>query len=168
MSRPPASGTMVLSSGGTVAAIMRLELSRRGDYAVRAMLALAALYGEPMRVSARRISGLMAIPSRFLPHVMHDLSQAGLVEGRIGRSGGYRLAREPSRITLLEIVEAAEGNGGPPTCVLRGGPCLPDGRCAVHDLFAAARAAVRERLAATTLEDVPMDWETFGPRARRP
>jgi Rrf2 family protein len=138
-----------------VAAIMRLELSRRGDYAVRAMLALAAYSGEPGRISARRLADLMAIPSRFLPHVLRDLSQAGLVEGRIGRSGGYRLAREPARITLLEIVEAAEGDGGQPTCVLRGGPCRPDGRCAVHDPFAA-----------TTLGDVPMDWETFGPRAR--
>jgi Rrf2 family protein len=158
---------MVPSCGGTVAATMRLELSRRGDYAVRTMLALAAVASEPTRVSARRLADQMAIPARFLPHVLRDLAQAGLVEGRIGRNGGYRLAREPSRITLLEIVEAAEGNGGPPTCVLRGGPCRPDGRCAVHDPFAAARAAVRERLAATTLEDVPMDWETFEPGPRR-
>lgn len=142
---------------------MRLELTRRGDYAVRTMLALAAGTDQPGLVSARRIAALMSIPGRFLPHVLHDLVGAGLVEGRTGRAGGYRLARPPSRITLLEVVEAAEGDGGPPTCVLRGGPCRPDGRCAVHDPFAAARAAVRERLASTTLEDVPMDWETFGP-----
>lgn len=168
MNRGRASGTMVPSSGGTVQPTMRLELSRRGDYAVRTMLALAAASSEPTLVSARRIAAQMSIPPRFLPHVLRDLVQAGLVEGRIGRSGGYRLAREPSRITLLEIVEAAEGNGGQPTCVLRGGPCRPDGRCAVHDPFAAARADVRGRLAATTLEDVPMDWETFGPGIRRP
>jgi Rrf2 family protein len=145
---------------------MRLELTRRGDYAVRTMLALAAAVDEPGLVSARRIAAQMSIPARFLPHVLRDLVKAGLVEGRTGRTGGYRLARPPGRITLLEIVEAAEGNGGPPTCVLRGGPCRPDGRCAVHDPFAAARAAVRERLAASTLEDVPLDLDTFGPRRR--
>lgn len=142
---------------------MRLELTRRGDYAVRTMLALAVGSDDPGLVTARRIAAQMAIPERFLPHVLRDLSRAGLVEGRTGRSGGYRLARSPSRVTMLEIVEAVEGENGPPTCVLRGGPCRPDGRCAVHDVFAGARAAVRERLAATTLADVPMDWGTFRP-----
>jgi Rrf2 family protein len=141
---------------------VRLELTRRGDYAVRTMLALAAgsagsTDDAPRAwVSARRIAEQMAIPARFLPHVLRDLARAGLVEGRTGRAGGYRLARSPSAITLLEVVEAAEGTDGPAICVLRGGPCRPDGRCAVHDVFAGARANVRATLAATTLADTPL------------
>ena len=118
------------SLGGNIE--IPITLTRRGDYAVRAMLALATFSEEPGRISARRLADLMAIPARFLPHVLHDLSQAGLVEGQIGRSGGYRLARRPARITLLEIVEAAEGDGGQPTCVLRGGPCRPAPTPSIH------------------------------------
>ena len=74
---------------------MRLELTRRGDYAVRAMLALAAADAGGW-TSAPRIAGAMAIPERFLPRVLRDLARAGLIEAHAGRSGGYRLARPAS------------------------------------------------------------------------
>jgi Rrf2 family protein len=133
---------------------MRLELTRRGDYAVRTMLALASLDPDAAPLSARRVAVTMSIPARFLPHVLRDLVRAGLVEGHAGRTGGYRLARPAGSITLLEVIEAAEGDGKPPTCVLRGGPCHPDGRCAVHDVFAGARSALLQPLRDTTLADI--------------
>ena len=71
---------------------MRLELTRRGDYAVRAMLALTAADDDGW-TSAPRIAASMAIPERFLPRVLRDLARAGLVDAHAGRSGGYRLAR---------------------------------------------------------------------------
>ncbi|MBM4408330.1 MAG: transcriptional regulator, partial [Chloroflexi bacterium] len=52
---------------------MRLELTRRGDYAVRAMLALAAATAADGPLSARRIASQMGIPARFVPHVLQDL-----------------------------------------------------------------------------------------------
>lgn len=131
---------------------MRLELTRRGDYAVRAMLALADEDGERW-LSVRLISTRMTIPQRFLPHVMTDLVRAGLIEGRQGRTGGYRLTRPPAGISLLDVIRAAEPDDLDPACILRGGPCGEDGRCAVHDVFAGARAALVERLGATTLAD---------------
>jgi Rrf2 family protein len=134
---------------------MRLELTRRGDYAVRAMLALARVPAiEPL--SARRIAADQSIPARFLPHVLRDLVRAGLITGVPGRSGGYILARPAAEIAILDVVEASEGGGDRDAaiCVLRGGPCRPDGRCAVHDVFADAREALRERLARSTLADV--------------
>ena len=103
---------------------MRLELTKRGDYAVRAMIALAS-DGEGL-MSARTIAAEMAIPPRFLPQVMADLVRAGLVEGVTGRSGGYRLSAAPSETSLLTIVEAVEGTSRRETCVLRGGPCGRD------------------------------------------
>ena len=81
----------------------------------------------------------MAIPERFLPRVMTDLVAAGLVEGGAGRTGGYRLARPRRAITLLDIIAAVEPEPDRATCILRGGPCGLDGRCAVHDAFTDAR-----------------------------
>jgi Rrf2 family protein len=122
---------------------------------VRAMLAIAAVKPGNGPISARRIADEMSIPVRFLPHVLRDLVRAGLVEGQTGRSGGYRLARNPSEITLLTVIKAAEGDASPAQCVLRGIPCRSGGTCAVHDVFAGARESLLDRLAATTLADVP-------------
>lgn len=129
---------------------MRLELTRRADYGVRAMLALARHDGnEPL--SASRIAAAMAIPPRFVGQVMGDLVAAGLVDARTGRSGGYRLRRNPGEISILAIVEATEGDSRRRTCVLRNAPCSRVGACDVHAIFQAAQDALIERLAGSTL-----------------
>ena len=131
---------------------MRLELTKRGDYAVRAMLALAGDGDGPL--SARRIAAEMAIPPRFLPQVMGDLVRAGLVEGVPGRSGGYRLSHPAAEISLLTIVEAIEGDSRRTSCVLRGGPCRGEGACAVHATFIAAEEGMIAALEGMTLAEV--------------
>jgi Rrf2 family protein len=132
---------------------MRLELTRRGDYAVRAAVALAAADGNGL-LSARRIAAEMQIPPRFLPQVMADLVRAELVVAQTGRSGGYRLARSAAEISLLDVIRAAEHEHGMRTCILRGGPCNPDGRCDVHDVFSGARDALLHSLMQATLAQV--------------
>ena len=132
---------------------MRLELTKRADYAIRAVLALSgAADGE--RLSVRRIATDERVPGRFLPQVMGDLVRAGLVEGTVGRSGGYRLAKPSSEISLLEVVEAVEGDSRRRVCILRGGPCALAGVCDVHAVFAAAQEDVLGRLRGTTVEAV--------------
>jgi Rrf2 family protein len=144
---------------------VRIELTLRGDYAVRAALAITLLDdGHP--VSARRIAERMDIPTRFLAHVLTDLVRAGIVVGTTGRNGGYRLAAAPSEIDLLRVVDAVEERGDPPRCVLRGGPCRLDGTCAVHDVFFAATAAMRRELASASLADLAA--EGLAVRGRRP
>ncbi len=132
---------------------MRLALTRRGDYAVRAMLALGGA-GETTRLSVRRIAASMAIPVAFLPQVMGDLVAAGLVEPTTGRAGGYRLSRRPEDITVLEIIESVEGDSRRISCVLRGSPCGRDGHCDAHDVFFEAQEAMLRRLRAASLADL--------------
>jgi Rrf2 family transcriptional regulator, iron-sulfur cluster assembly transcription factor len=132
---------------------MRLELTKRGDYAVRAMLALTRGSGNGL-LSARRIADAMAIPVRFLPQVLGDLQRAGFVEAVAGRSGGYRLARDPASISLLDVIEAVEGDTRRRQCVLRGGPCGLDGQCDVHDVFARGQEALRSTFARSTLAEL--------------
>lgn len=132
---------------------MRLELTKRGDYAVRAMLSLTRSAGNGL-LSARRISEAMGIPVRFLPQVLADLQHAGLVEAAAGRSGGYRLARDPASVSLLEVIEAVEGDSRRQSCVLRGGPCGKDGFCDVHGVFFAGQEALLRTLEAATLAEL--------------
>ena len=132
---------------------MRLELTRRGDYAVRAMLALATARDD-RPISVRRLAEAMAIPAPILPSVMRDLVRAGLAEAASGRAGGYRLARPASGINLLAVIQAVEGDRRRQTCVLRGGPCGRDGHCTVHGAFAAAHEAIRAELTRAMLDEL--------------
>lgn len=147
---------------------MRLELTRRADYGIRAMIAIArGTSGEPL--STPRIAESMAIPVRFLPQVMADLARAGLVDSIGGRRGGYRLSRSTSRISLLQIIEALEGDARRRQCVLGSAPCGRDGYCDVHPVFAAAQDALLDRFNATRLSDlagpaVVADQSTIGGR----
>lgn len=132
---------------------MRLQLTRRGDYAVRAMLALAGR-ATPAPTSSREIAREMAIPVGFVPRVMLDMVSAGLVTSVTGRTGGYRLARPPAEISLLSVIEAIEGDSRRANCVLRGAPCGIDGHCQVHDVFFAAQDALLSLLKDATLADL--------------
>jgi Rrf2 family protein len=131
---------------------MRLDLTKRSDYAIRAMLLLTHHRGGLL--SSRKIAEEMKIPPRFLPQIMGDLTRAGLVEAHPGRSGGYQLAAGSEKVTLLTVIEAVEGDPHRQVCVLRGSPCGVDGHCAVHDIFFSAEGALLERLSSSTLDAV--------------
>jgi Rrf2 family protein len=131
---------------------MRITLTRRGDYAVRAMYDLAA--SHPRRRKAGEIAAAMDIPRTFLSRVLAGLARSGLLDAVAGPSGGYVLSRSPAEISLLEVVEAAEGKLALTECVLRGGPCAWEDTCAIHDTWVEAQQAFAARLADTSLEDL--------------
>jgi Rrf2 family protein len=132
---------------------MRLELTHRGSYAIRAVLALARAEDGDV-LPARRVAKEMNIPVRFLPQVLGDLSRAGIVEARLGRAGGYRLSKAASDISLLDIIEASEGDARRQTCVLTGQPCGQGDPCDVHDMFFEAQEAILARLDDVSVADV--------------
>jgi Rrf2 family iron-sulfur cluster assembly transcriptional regulator len=133
---------------------VKLDLTRRAAYAIRTVLALAHEDGVEV-VSARTIAEREHIPVRFLPHVLGDLSRAGIVEAHLGRAGGYRLTKDPRLTSVLEVIEAVEGDARRQTCVLTGGPCgEPGALCDVHAVFAEAQLAILNRLAEATVADI--------------
>ncbi len=129
---------------------MRLELTKRADYAIRTVVALAAAVPDE-RLSVRRIATEHDIPVRFLAQVMADLVSAAIVEGQTGRSGGYRLARASSAVSLLEVIEAVEGDSRRRDCVIRGGPCQVTSTCEAHDVFAAGQEELLDRFRTTSI-----------------
>jgi Rrf2 family protein len=102
----------------------------------------------------REVAEEMSLPLQYTPQILSLLGRAGLAEAKAGRDGGYRLSRPPAEITLLEIVEAAEGPIGSDHCTLRGGPCEWENACPVHNSWVEAGRALRESLATTTLADI--------------
>jgi Rrf2 family protein len=130
-----------------------LTLSKTADYSVRAAIALAEAWGDGYR-TIHEVAEEMELPPSFTPQVLGLLARAGIAESKAGRGGGYRLARPPRRITMLEIVEAAEGPLANERCTLRGGPCRWDDHCAVHETWTRAQEALRRQLARSSLADV--------------
>lgn len=132
---------------------MRVRLSRKGDYAVRAMLHLARHEGEG-RCKTRDIAQEMDIPESYLPQILAELVGAGLVVSQAGRDGGYALAAPAAQIHLLEVIEVMEGPVELAQCVITGGPCHWDNECAIHRFWSAAQEAFRDQLRSTTFADI--------------
>jgi Rrf2 family protein len=131
---------------------MRLELTRRTDYAVRAALVLAGNPGET--VSGSEIARQTQIPVRFVTRVMTNLVRSGMVSAVIGRSGGYRLNGKAASVSVLAIVEAVEGIPRRTQCALRAKPCPGATTCEIHHVFVAARESFVAELARWTLASV--------------
>lgn len=132
---------------------MQLKLKRRGDYSVRAMISVARHWGNDLH-QARRIASEMQIPYKVLTQILASLVADGLLEAKHGPKGGYRLARPPSNITLLDVVESAEGPATFNHCVLQDGPCDWEETCPIHDTWSRAQDALARELASATLADL--------------
>lgn len=122
---------------------------------VRAAICLAAAWdGNGTYRKIREVAEEMELPLSYTPQVLGMLARSDLAEAKAGREGGYRLTRAPKDISLLEVIEAAEGYLISERCPIRGGPCRWDDVCAVHPTWARASEAIREVLSRTTLEEV--------------
>ncbi len=130
-----------------------MELTRKGEYAIRAVLFLArqpqgevALLGE--------IAAGAQVPPTFLAKILQGLVKLGLVRSARGAGGGFALARPASAITLREVVEAVEGPIVPNRCLTRGAPCEAGGACQVHVVWRTVQIKVVEVLDGVTVADL--------------
>jgi Rrf2 family protein len=132
---------------------MQVALGRKGDYLVRAMLDIARHRGKGRR-KARQIAEVMDIPARYATQILADLVRHDLLMATAGPDGGYSLARPADEITLLDVVDVAEGPTTLDTCVLRGGPCDWTDVCPIHVTWYQAQTAFVDVLARTTLAEL--------------
>ncbi|MBP3957632.1 Rrf2 family transcriptional regulator [Gemmata sp. G18] len=93
-----------------------MRLSRKTDYALRVLLALADRWGQGP-ISMNELAKQNDVPKKFLEHIMLDLKSQKWVESSPGRMGGYVLALSPERITLGQVVRHFDGILAPVGCV---------------------------------------------------
>ncbi len=86
-----------------------MNISAKGEYAIRAMLDLTLSDGDDLR-PIQDIAAHQGIPQRYLEQVLLQLKRAGLLVSRRGSSGGYRLNRPPDQITVGSVLRAVEGS----------------------------------------------------------
>lgn len=86
-----------------------MELSCKCEYALLALLELTTQYNEGEPLQIRQIAAQQNIPDRYLEQLLATLRRGGIVKSQRGAKGGYVLAREPWKITLLEVFCCLEG-----------------------------------------------------------
>ena len=133
---------------------MDMTLSRRGDYVMRSAITLARAFSSGEQRKIREVVAETAVPATFASQILADLVRAGLASSRAGRDGGYRLIRPPEEISVLEVIEAAEGTLHAERCALGEGPCRWDAVCPLHETWLEMTGALRELLAQTSLAEV--------------
>lgn len=141
-----------------------LQLTRDGEYAVRAVLHLAmragAKGGGAEGVSLiHEIATAQDVPKSYLSKIMQSLVKAGLVKSRRGAKGGFTLAQPPERITLRQTIEAVEGPINLNICLIRKGECPRDEVCPVHLVWAEAQRKLFEILDSKTMAELARDGE---------
>ena len=123
---------------------------------MRAALELATAYAQdPTRlVKGDAIARAPDLPMKFLEGILRQLRQSGIVASQRGAEGGYRLDRDPSTVTIADVVRALDG----PLAAVRGQrpEALEYGGSAEHlrDVWIAVRASLRHVLETLTLADV--------------
>lgn len=134
--------------------IVNLTLTKRGDYALRSAICLgrAHLAGEGRKL--RQVSAEMAVPRTFVSQILGDLVHAGIAVSTFGANGGYRLARPPEEVSLLEVIEASEGGVDQVGCVMGDGPCRWERCCPLHATWTELVATTRALLERTSLAEL--------------
>ena len=130
-------------------------ISRRTDYATRAILALS-LHGGEDPIKLRELAERTVVPLSVLEQIMPILRSAGVVRAERGRSGGYRLNHPPEEISLETVVRLFEGQLAPIACATRHEPeaCPMMVGCSLRSVWSEIRDFTINLLERTTFADL--------------
>lgn len=138
-----------------------MRLSKRGEYGLRAMIAMAEpaeKSNAPHMMQIKEISLREQISPKFLEQILLTLKNAGLLHSKMGVGGGYYLARSANEITLGQIFRVLDGPVAPIKCVSQMAyePCgCPDEQtCGLRLAMSDVRNAIADILDNTSLADV--------------
>lgn len=130
-------------------------LSKKSKYAIHALVYIAQRK-EAGPISAKQISADQHIPLKFLEAILLDLRNAGIVDSKKGRGGGFTLSRNPEEIHMAEIARLFDGAIALIPCVThrfyeRCEECVDEATCGIREVFLGIRNETVRQLKAATL-----------------
>ena len=130
-----------------------LQISRKIDYALRAMIHLASLPAARV-VPLLEIAQATQLPRDFLAKILKILTERALVRSLRGSHGGYQLARAGCDISFLEVIEAAEGPVQLNVCLDHKDRCEVSASCTMYHVWQEGQERMLEVYRATSLADL--------------
>jgi Rrf2 family iron-sulfur cluster assembly transcriptional regulator len=128
-------------------------IGRTGTHAIRAMVVLASL-PEGKCAGAAAVAKMIDAPPNYLGKLLQTLARLEVVTAQRGIGGGYRLARDPRSIRLLDVIEPFEPINRLDGCFFGLRECLDSDPCSVHHRWVELREAYVAMLTETTIADV--------------
>jgi Rrf2 family protein len=133
-------------------------LTRQADYALRCVLEVV----RHDRLSTAEIAARQQLSQSFVGKIVSTLARAGILETHRGATGGVELGRDPATITVLDIVEAAQGPIRLNRCVRTPPGCALAGRCPFSSVLCEAQGALVDALSVTLAELLAGDERSPG------
>ena len=126
------------------------KLSKKADYGLMAMKHLAN-HGQEHACSANEIAEEYGISATLMAKVLQKLAKQGLVAAKHGSTGGYQLARQPDKISALEVLTAIDGPVLITSCVTSHGNCDASERCSVKEPLQRVNESILNVLSMVTI-----------------
>ncbi len=130
-----------------------LKLSKKADYGLIALRHLATCDCHES-CSAADIAKEYGISAALMAKILQRLAKQGLVAARHGATGGYRLARDPSVITALDVIHAVDGPQRVTSCVTSHGECRQTSTCTVREPLRKVSESILELLNRLTISQM--------------
>ena len=131
-----------------------MQVSRKIDYALRAVIHLADAEESERICSVGEISTRERIPRQFLEKIVQELIHKGLVRSRRGPRGGYVLARPADKMTFRDVIEALEGPIALNNCTGDHADCSLIGACGMERIWREGQRRVMDLFESTTIASV--------------
>lgn len=136
-------------------------ITQKMKYALKALLALAdeAARDHPRALTIEEIAARSGAPKRFLEHILLEVRNAGVIASMRGRSGGYRLARNPSEVSISDLLRRIDGPIAPLPCLSRSAyqrceDCTDEATCRIRRTFGEVFWSYLLIIESLTLEDM--------------
>jgi Rrf2 family protein len=142
-------------------------ISRTGAHALKALVALQNLPAGGY-AGAARIARQIHAPSNYLGKLLRQLARAGIVEGRKGSNGGFRLAGQTPSLSLFDALRPIEHFDRYKMCLLGRPKCRGSDPCLLHEGWSRVRDQYMDYLKATTLADISADKRSKSRRKSGP
>jgi Rrf2 family protein len=130
-----------------------MKISTKGRYGTRAMIDIAENYGKGP-VPLRQLAERQCISMKYMEQIIPLLKASGLIRSSRGARGGYALAKEPSEISLRDILQALEGSWSLVDCVEDPDLCDRANECVTYEIWNDIHIAIHKILDSTTLADM--------------
>lgn len=133
-------------------------LSKKAKYAINALVYLGKRYEQgPILIS--QIAEAQNIPQKFLESILLDLKNAGILNSKKGKGGGYYLMRDPQEVNMADVMRLFDGAIAFLPCVTykyyeRCEECKDEATCGIRDVFKEVRDATVEILKSATLSAI--------------